>query len=383
MRHIALMIPGLDRLGGAERQVMLLSKGLRRRGWQVSVVALSGSGGASAAELADAGVRFLSLGMRHGLADPRGWIRFWRWVWRERPEIVHAHLAHAAFPARWSRLVAPIPVLIDTLHSSWPGKASRRLGYRVSKWLPDLVTAVSHSVAEAHHQAGLVRQRRLVVVPNGIDTETFRPDRETHVAMRRALGISDEFLWIAVGRLEAVKDYPTLLRAMTEVPERGRLVIAGAGPLKDELVRLATRIGVGDRVRFPGFDREIKRWMQAADGFVLCSRWEGLPMALLEAGACGVPTVATDVPGTRDMIVDGENGWLVPAGEPAALAKAMTAMMEAPAEARCSMGECARRRVVEHFSLERVLDEWERLYRELSPDPGSVADGEGDELASD
>jgi len=80
LNHVALLIPGLDRIGGAERQLMLLAKGLRGRGWRVSVVALSGTGGDAAAELAGAGIAFLSLEMRKGLADPRGWLRFHRWL---------------------------------------------------------------------------------------------------------------------------------------------------------------------------------------------------------------------------------------------------------------------------------------------------------------
>ncbi|MGA2207428.1 MAG: glycosyltransferase, partial [Terracidiphilus sp.] len=82
MSHAAIAIPGIDRIGGAERQAMLLAKGLRRRGWRVSMVALSGTGGDAAAELRNAGVGFISLEMRKGLADPRGWLRFHRWLRR-------------------------------------------------------------------------------------------------------------------------------------------------------------------------------------------------------------------------------------------------------------------------------------------------------------
>src|SRR5271165_5027633 len=102
MSHIALVIPGLDRIAGAERQTILLAHGLHRRAWRVSVVALSGSGSSTAAEFSAAGISFLSLHMRKGLADPRGWIRFHHWLRRERPEVVHAHLPHAAWFCRWS-----------------------------------------------------------------------------------------------------------------------------------------------------------------------------------------------------------------------------------------------------------------------------------------
>ncbi len=129
---------------------------------------------------------------------------------------------------------------------------------------------------------------------------------------------------------DAVKDYPTLLKALARAPETARLLIAGAGPLLTELVQLAARLGLERRVRFLGFEPNVQRWMQAADGFVLSSRYEGLPMVLLEAGACGVPAVATDVPGTREAIVNGETGWLAPAGDADALAQAMAKLMRTP-----------------------------------------------------
>ena len=150
MSHVALVIPGLDRIGGAERQVILLAKGLRRRGWRVTVVALSGTGGDTAAELSAASIGFLTLRMRKGLADPCGWIRFNRWLRRESPDVVHAHLPHAAWLARWSRLAAPVRVVLDTLHSCSTGTVGRRLGYLWSSWLVDRVTAVSQAAAAAH-----------------------------------------------------------------------------------------------------------------------------------------------------------------------------------------------------------------------------------------
>jgi glycosyltransferase involved in cell wall biosynthesis len=359
------MIPGLDRIGGAEQQAMLLAKGLRRRGWRVSVVALSGSGGAAAAELRNAGVEFLSLEMRKGLADPRGWIRFQRWLWRERPDVVHAHLPHAAWLARWSRLTAPVPVVIDTLHSSHTGTLGRRLGYACSRWLTDHVTAVSQATAASHLAAGMVSENNLSVLGNGIELYAWRPDARTRTAARRELGLADEFLWLAVGRLDAVKDYQALLNAFARVPETARLLIAGSGPLQSELVQQAARLGLGERVRFLGFEPQVKRWMKAADGFILTSRYEGLPMVLLEAGACGLPVVATDVAGSREVVVIGVTGWLARVGDAGALAKAMAKLMQMPSEKRRAMGERARRHVVEQFGLETVLDMWEQLYAEL------------------
>jgi glycosyltransferase involved in cell wall biosynthesis len=365
MSHVALIVPGLDRIAGAERQAILLAKGLCRRGWRVSVVALTGSGGQAAAELTATGAAFLSLEMRKGLADPRGWIRFNRWLGRERPDLLHAHLPHAAWLARWSRLAAPVRVVLDTFHSSSTGSLGRRLGYRLSNWLPDQVTAVSRAVAQAHLAARMASTQKLAVIPNGVDVEEWRPDGALRKIVRRELGLQDEFLWFAAGRLEPVKDYLTLLHAFTQVPDSARLVVAGSGPLQEELRLLTTRFGLANRVRFLGFEPDVRRWMQIADGFVLSSRWEGLPMALLEAAACALPAVATDVPGTREVIVDGQTGFLAQAGSAVSLQGAMTRMMQTPPEERRSLGEQARRNVSRQYGSEAVLDRWESLYREL------------------
>ena len=365
MSHAAMTIPGLDRVGGAEQQAILLAKGLRRRGWRTSVVALSGTGGTTAAELEDAGVRFTSLQMRKGLADPRGWIRFQRWLWREQPDVLHAHLPHAAWLARWSRLAAPVPLVVDTLHSSATGKMGRHFGYACSRWLPDHVTAVSEATAASHLAAGMVSESNLSVVWNGIDVDAWQPNAQGRAEARRELGIGGGFLWLAVGRLEAVKNYPSLLLAMTRTPDTARLLVLGAGPLDGELKELAERLGLQQHVHFAGFEPNVVRWMRAADGFVLSSRYEGLPMVLLEAGACGVPVVATDVPGTREVVVDGETGWLTPAGDAQKLAQTMMKLMHMPPDERHAMGERARDHVARHFSLDAVLDRWERLYAEL------------------
>ena len=363
MSHIALVIPGLDRIGGAERQVLLLAKGLVRRGWQVSVVALSGACGSAAGELVSAGATFTTLEMRKGLADPRGWIRFHRWLRKHAPDVVHAHLPHAAWMARWSRLGAPVRAVVDTLHSSSTGTMGRRLGYRWSDWLPDRITAVSNAVVDAHLAAAMAAT--LTVVPNGVDVEEWRPNGATRTALRNELGLDDEFLWFAAGRLEPVKDYPTLLRAFSQAPSTARLVIAGGGPLENELRRLCATLGLEQRVRLLGFEPDVCRWMQAADGFVLSSLWEGLPIGLLEAAACALPAVATDVPGSREVIAHGQTGLLAAQASVTALQAAMTELMRSAPEERMRMGERARQRVIERYSLEAVLDRWETLYLDL------------------
>lgn len=365
MSHVALVIPGFEQIGGAERQVLLLARGLRLRGWRVTVVALSGVAGEAGSELAAAGIGFLSLGMRKGLADPRGWIRFHRWLRRERPDVLHGHMPHAAWLVRWSRLGAPVRAVLDTIHTSSTGTWGRRIGYRWSDWLPDRVTAVSRATADTYRTARMVSAPHLTVLPNGVDVEALQPDATVRTAVRLELGLSDEFLWLATGRLEPVKDYPTLLRAMADLPASARLVVAGAGGQESKLRVLTKQLGLEQRVHYLGFEPNVCRWMQAADGFVLSSRWEGLPLGLLEAAACALPAVATDVLGTPEVLVDGVTGWLVTPADPAALQAKMTRLMRTSPQERAAMGEKARQRTSAQFSLEAVLDRWEALYAEL------------------
>ena len=365
MSHLALLIPTLDRIAGAERQLILLARGLRLRGWRVSLIALSGAGGRAADELVSADIPFLTLEMRKGLADPRGWLRLNRWLRREQPDILHAHLPHAAWMARWSRLAAPVHGVIDTIHSSSTGPLGRRLGYRFSRRLPDRVTAVGEAARTAYLEAKMVSPQQVVMIPNGIDTELWKPDADARATRRREMGLTGEFLWFAAGRLEPVKDYSTMLRAFAAVSERSRLVIAGSGPQESDLRSLSAALGIEPRVRFLGFEPDVRGWMQAADGFLLTSLWEGLPMGLIEAGACGLPTVATDVAGTREVIADGETGFLAAARSSTAVAEKMRLLMKATHEERRAMGERARQCIVERYSLDSVLDRWEALYSEL------------------
>ncbi len=365
MSHVVHVIPGIDRIGGAERQVILLAGGLARRGWKSTVVALSGDGGNAAQELRSAGAEFLSLGMRRGLADPQGWMRMRRWILENTPDVVHAHLPHAAWMARLSRLLAPVRVVVDTVHTAATGSAVRRTLYRITAKLADCVSAVSRPVADACISARMVPAGQIVIVPNGIDTGIWRPDPEAGARLRAEAAAGDSFLWLAAGRLEPVKDHATLLAAFAGLPQQALLFLAGSGSLEPELRRLSSGLGIGDRVRFLGFTSGVLRSMQAADACVLASRWEGLPICLLEAGACALPCVATDVAGSNEVIADGETGFLARPGDADSLRRAMLRLMQMTPANRRAMGLNARQRIEQRYGVESVLDRWEQLYADL------------------
>lgn len=365
MNRVAYLIPTIDRIGGAEQQVFHLATGLAKRGWGISVIALSGNGGDAAKTLQSAGVSFHSLEMRKGLADPRGWIRLHAWIVKNHPDVVHAHLPHASLLARWSRITSPVRVVVDTIHSPATGGPARQAGYRLSAGLVDITTAVSHAAAGPWLDAGLVRDGNLAIVPNGVNTDHWKRDEDLRAEKRAELGLSNEFLWLAVGRLDPVKNHATLLRAFARIAHNARLVIAGDGPLHVKLRSLAFELGLHDRVTLPGFQSDVQRWMQAADGFVLCSSWEGLPMALLEAAACELPAVITDIPGSREVVPDSLHDAAVPVEDADALAAAMSTVMCLPYADRREIGRLMRASVCARFGLNAVLTQWESLYHAL------------------
>ena len=364
-RRIGLVIPALDAVGGAERMGMALAEGLARAGWAVTVLALSGDLPAERRELLH-GVDFVSLGMRKAWIDPRGWRRFRAWQKAARPDVLHGHLAHGAWFVRAAKIFGTgRAVVVDTLHSTrFGGRWSARI-YRWTRGLTDGTTAVSGAVRDAAMSAGIAE--RVCVVRNGIDLEGFRGA----VSGERA-----EFAWLAVGRLEAVKDYRRLLRAFAEVVRQTeqpvRLEIVGDGSERAKLERLAKDLEIDGRICWRGFLEDVREAYAGADAVVLASKWEGLPVCLMEAGATGLPVVTTASAGALEIVLPEQTGMVVPlaretdgAAKNDPLAEAMLRMMKMDGAARAAMGEAARGRVEAEFRAERMVSGYEALYCEL------------------
>jgi len=371
VKRVLFVITGLG-LGGAETQLVHLATRLKARGWDVRVVSLTPPR-AYVQELEAAGVPVISLGIKGKLPDPRPAFRLARMIRTWRPEVVHSHMVHANLVARLVRLLAPVPVLICTAHSiDEKGRRGsgrlRKMAYRLTDPFCDLTTQVSRAGLERYVRIRAVPRHKIRYLPNGIDTERFRPDPELRARLRQELRLETAFAWLAAGRFVVSKDYANMLQAFSRVaPERneGCLVIAGDGPLRPSMEQLASDLGVTERVKFLGTRRDIPALMNAADAYVISSAWEGMPMVLLEAAASGLPIVATDVGGNSEVVIDGKTGFLVPPKDPDALAQAMLRLMGLPPEERRRMGAVARQHIEANYSLDRVVDQWEALYTEL------------------
>lgn len=353
-------------LGGADQQLLSAAQVLRDRGHEIRIVSLTPLGpmGLQARNL---GLTTDSLEMRRGVPDPRGLARLVRLVRAWKPDVVHSHMVHANLMARALRLLVPFPVLVSTIHNVYEGGPLLMAGYRLSNGLVDHMTIISQAAADRFVGERIVPDRLLTVIANGVDMDRMRSlPAETRASLRHAIGAGDdEFVWLAVGRFEVAKDYPNLLRAFSEVRSReprAVLVIVGQGSLQAEAEALAVELALGKAVRFLGARDDVPAVMSAADGYVMSSAWEGMPMVLLEAAAAGLPIVATAVGGNGEVVRDGESGFLVPPRNSATLAQGMLRLMDLAEERRRAMGERGREHVRANYGLQRVAERWERVY---------------------
>ncbi len=378
--RLLMVTTGLG-LGGAEQQLVQLSLRFKQRGWQVAVVSMVPPS-VYVDLLEEMGVQVYSLNMVKGFPDPRALLRLARIVRRFRPHVVHSHMIHANLLARITRILAPVPVLISTAHNTFEtgrffgNEASTHFVYRVTDWLTDATSQVSREGFERYLRGRAARADKLVYIPNGVDTNRFAPNSAIRVAKRRELALGEEeFVWLAVGRLEKAKDYPTLLRAFSlviKVKQNARLLIAGKGSMLEEVERLIEELRLGERVLLLGSRGDVPELMNAADAYAMSSLWEGMPLVLLEAHASGLPIVATRVGDNVEIVREGVSGFLVPPGDVLALAGAMKRLMELTPLERKEMGLRGRRWVEERFSLDKVVEDWEALYLGLLRSKGLV-----------
>lgn len=357
--RICFLIRSLDP-GGAERQLVQLAAGLPRDRFDVTVLCLY-PGGALEEGLRAAGVRVCSL-EKKGRWDLVGFIvRLGRALRQLDPEILHGYMDVANLLCLAMKPLLPSVRVVWGVRGShtdldrydWLRTAAFHAERLASRW-PDLIIANSEAGAEHRLRHGFPAER-MVVVPNGIDTDRFRRDEAAGREVRRELGIDAEAEVIGlIGRLDPVKDHATFLRAAARLAKtrpslRLLCVGGGAAELRAELERLAGTLGLAGRVIFTGDRRDMVAIYSALDLGVSSSYGEGFSNVIGEGMACGVPYVVTDVGDSAQIV--GSVGVVVPARDPNRLAEGMLALLaDRPAPA------VLRARIVAEFSRQTLID---------------------------
>jgi glycosyltransferase involved in cell wall biosynthesis len=236
---------------------------------------------------------------------------------------------------------------------------------RVAAAFSDRVVAVSDDARKVALEVERIEPHRLVMIRNGVDTTKVCPGDGT--AMRQTLGVAEDAFHIGcVARLSLEKDHATLLHALAILHARlphARLTLVGDGALRADLEGLVERLGLREVVKFVGFTNDVASFLPAFDVFALASRTEGTSLTMLEAAAAALPIVATRVGGNAEIVVDGESGLLVPAGQPRAFADALEAV--AMREDRRAMGARGRADVVARYDLAKMVAAYDTLYAEV------------------
>jgi glycosyltransferase involved in cell wall biosynthesis len=360
-------------MGGAEVQVCTLAAGLVRRGATVQIISMMDAI-ANHPQLSTGSIPVRTLGMKRGHWKPGDLLHYIKLVRAYRPDIVHAQLFHATLLARLGRPFTSAP-LVCTAQASIEGPERaknapirtrlREVVYRLTDPLCNLTTQVSVEGAERYVAVGATPASKMLFVPNAIDSERFRPAPALRSQLRDELGLGEVFTWLWIARMEEQKDPWTLLEAFRLALHTRPcvLVAVGVGRLDKEIRQRAAALGLTSKVHFLGLRSDIPALLNAADGFVLSSSYEGLPMVLLEAACTGLPLVVTSA-GAEAVAAD-KSGWVVKTRDPQALAERMCALMDLPVEKRRAMGEAGRDFVTAKYGLDSVLDTWEGIYTSL------------------
>lgn len=305
----------------------------------------------------------------HCLRGARPWDP--RWLWRLRRlvrslevDVVHHHSPLVAAQARLVLRTLPRarrPRSITTEHNVWSShqRATRRLN-AATIGLDDHVFAVSEQVRDS--MSPRIRDRVEVLI-HGVDVEGIAARRVERAAARAAHGLGDDDLVVvSVANLRANKDHPTMLRAARRLVDDGvpvTFLAVGQGPLESELRAMHDELDLGDRYRFLGYQPDPVAVLAAGDAFCLSSRYEGLPIALLEALALGLPVVVTSVGGVPAVVTDGVEGRLVEPGDPDALADAIATLADAGVRGRWAAGAASRGAA---FGIRHAVERQQEVY---------------------
>ena len=371
-------------MGGPALHVAYLTAGLRDREYETTLVAGTLARGEDSMAFVARGlgvevVTIPELGREISpLRDLIATLRLARLIRRERPQILHTHTAKAGTVGRLAARLAGSarpPIVVHTFHGhvlrGYFGPVRSRLFRWLERWLArdtTVLIAVSPQVRDDLVGLGVAPREKFAVIRLGIELEERVADMDGRANTRRYLGIApDRFTVGWIGRMTAIKNTEDVLSAFKTLRARGveaTLCMVGDGPDRPALERRAHELGIMRDTLFLGYQQDVAPLYAAFDALVLPSSNEGTPVSVIEALAARTPVVATRVGGVPDVVREGDDGFLVDPGDMDALAERLERLASDP-ELRERMGDAARGRVLSRYTVDRLVDDVDRLYRNL------------------
>jgi len=368
-------------IGGPAIHTILLTARLNNEGFESTLVTgVEGKYEGNMLDLAAAkGVKPIIIPqLRRNIGPIGGFIalfKLYRLMRREKPDIVHTHTATAGLLGRLAAKLAGVPVILHTfhghvLHGYFGPLQSKALVWmeRVLALLSDRIVTVSEGQRQELAGYGIAPLEKITVVPLGFELEELLACESHRGELRRELGLTDGNKLVGiVARLVPIKNHHLFLQAAQVVAEampQVRFLVVGDGELREELEVYARDLRLDGKVLFTGWRRDLPCLYADLDVVALTSINEGTPVSLIEALAAGVPVVATAVGGVPDVVVDGETGYLVEAGDVKGLAEAIIELLRNPGKAR-EMGQKGREAIYPKFAAQTLIANVEGLYAEL------------------
>ena len=372
-------------VGGPALHVAYLARGLTPRGYETELVAGSLAAGESSMSFVaeELGVSVTPLRqLRRELSpldDAFSIARVVQLIRAFRPHLLHTHTAKAGAVGRIAALLAGgarPPIVVHTFHGHvlrgyfGPRREAffRTLERELARVSTRLV-AVSPQIRDELVELGVAPAERFSVIRLGLDLEgRAGASRDRGSELRRRLGLPEAAFVVGwVGRMTAIKRLPDVLAGFALLRERGveaTLCLVGDGPDRPLVQQCVRELGLADHVLAVGYQTDVAPYYPLFDVLVLASANEGTPVAAIEALAAGTPVVSTDVGGVRDVVSEGVDGLLIPAGDVVALASALEVLARDPS-LRARMGRAGAERARARYGVERLVDDVDALYREL------------------
>ena len=286
---------------------------------------------------------------------------------RWRADVVHCHLPLAGVVGRLAGRIAGVPVVYTEHNAIERYHRATRLAARATWRLQRRVIAVSADVSESIHR-NLGDSVPVQVVLNGVSVDRFVHGDFARDELRSKLGIEPDSVVIgsvAVFRVQKRLDlWLDVAKRLLDSNPRTRFLLVGDGPQRGEVERRIGELGLTGRVLLPGLQEDVRPYLAAMDVYLMTSDFEGIPIALLEAMAMQLPPVVTDAGGMPEMVQSGTNGFVLPRGDVAGLARETERLIAGGEQLRRSYGEAARQNVAERFSTQRMMRELEQVYRD-------------------
>lgn len=348
-------------MGGAENQVVNLADKLADKGFDVTIAYMLEP---VMVEPKNKNVKLVWLGGTKSaigmLTSLKNLVKLIR---KNKPDVVHSHMFHANILARVARIFSPISMLVSTAHSNNEGGKARMLAYRLTNQFSDVFTNVSYDAVHAFEEKKAVSKGKMLAVGNGIDVAYFKFSSDARMKIRNELGLAEKKVFIAIGRFHEAKDYPNLIDAFAKFVSRSEdchLLIVGDGELRSVIENQIAQLGLQQKITLLGVRKDIPDLLSTSDVFVLSSAWEGFGLVLAEAMSCERIVIGTDSGGVANII--DRYGYVVSPRDQDSLAQGMQKALALSEVEASELGQKARQRIVEHFSLDAAVQKWLDIY---------------------